>query len=176
MLIIIGLIGFIAFYVINTNHNAQKQLDAATKTTDVPASIKINNGGFVSKVIAFKDGGIKITLPELLQGMTYSKNTSSADESYDVTTPQFKQLAAQCGDSAPTGFATIYAKAGQFPGQGNEGTNGLLKQFDDRYIAYGDPLYGDAGCDQKVYDQLATLQTSLIELLKSAFQDATEVK
>ncbi len=124
-------------------------------------------------VFAFKELRVQVMLTSNLKDLFYTKNTYSSSDSYDLNTPQFKQLAAKCGASAPTGFANIYAKVGQFTVPGKEGSNGLLKQFGSRYIAYGDTLFGNP-CDSSIYSQLSDMQAKLVESLKSAFKTATE--
>ncbi len=172
LLVIVGLVVFIGFYVINSNHKTDQQLANSSKSSSTSSNQKTasNPTKFV-----FKELGVQITLPTELKGLTYSKNTDAAGESYGLSTPKFKQLAATCGEDAPTGFADLYAETGQFTSPGDEGSNGLLKQFSSRYFAYGDSLYGNP-CDASIYSQLVDMQTSLVTSLTSAFATATEVQ
>src|SRR5947209_5785027 len=169
VLIFVVLVSFVGWYVLQSkgkdtsHHQTSTSTDQTTKTT----GRTVDTSKFV-----FKELGVQITLSNDLKGLSYHKNTLTSDETYDLNTPDFKQLAAKCGESAPTGFVDIFAKPGQFASPGNEGSNGLLKQFSTRYIGYGDLLYGNP-CDTSTYNQLFDMQTKLIDSLKSAFKTAT---
>jgi hypothetical protein len=171
-LIFTAIVAFIGVYVAH-NHDASKPAPTSTIGSAKDASIAPTPSDAAGRFV-FKELGVQVTLPDDLKGLTYTKNTYSTDEIYDVTTPEFKQLAAQCGDSAPTGFADVFKKSGQFSAPGNEGSNGLLKQFDSYYIGYGDGLYGNP-CEQSIYDQLVGMQAKLNNSLKTAFATATKI-
>lgn len=166
---VILLIG-VGFYIAHSS----KDNETVGDTTKISQEKKTAAQPIVEE-FTFKELGLKITLPDDLKGLTYSKNTFAADEAYNVTTPQFTQLAAKCGESAPEGFTSIYVKSGQYPGPGNEGANGLLKQLDDRYVAYGDSLYGNP-CEESLYAQLSDARDKLVASLKTAFESAKEVE
>jgi type II secretory pathway pseudopilin PulG len=174
VLVIVGILGVIGWYVVSSNHKTQKQLDTLSQSANSPAPSS-KKADAPNKKFIFKELKVQITLPGDLKDLSYNKDTLSSAEIYDLNTPEFKQLAAKCGESAPAGFAIISSKEGKFTAAGNEGSNGLLKQFDTRYISYGDTLTGNP-CDTSIYTQLVDMQTKLTASLKSSFQTATEVQ
>lgn len=169
VVIAITLIVGVGFYIMNTSKDDTETKQSTTTTTKTePADTK-------KQTAAFEFENLKVVVPEDDLGdlMYETSNVDGIDQGYNVSTQAFKDLAKQCGQTIPTGVF-VYSKAGTYPGQGNEGFNGLLKQFSDGYVAYGDGLYGSVGCSETVYGQLSDMQEAIADKLKAAFAKANK--
>lgn len=172
VIIAVTLIVGVGFYVMNANDDKDENANASQNsmtTSDKPT--KMNK-----KPVTFEFAELKVSVPKAdLNELIYTKSTLEGLEGYYVATQAFKDLAAKCGENPPSGLY-VYSKEGQYPGQGQEGFNGLVKQFSDGYIAYGDGVYGNIGCDETTYSQLSDMQEDVAAKLKAAFADAKELQ
>ena len=165
---IVGLI----MYGINANKDKKEQLDNAQTSSSEETSPKEDK----EQLVTFDFDDVEVTVPkDSVKDLIYTRRTDiSSGPAYDVTTEAFQTLGAQCGEVAPTGVL-IFTESGSYPGQGNEGFNGLIKQLKSTYVAFGDGLYGTMGCSETVYDQLYDMQKDIVDKLKAAFNKAEEI-
>lgn len=174
VVIALTLIVGVGFYVVNANKD--KKDDTKTSQNSTPTESKPTETK--KETVTFEFEKLKVTVPkDSVKDLIYTKKTvdNGGGAGYDVATQEFKSLATQCGETVPTGVV-LFAQQGQYPGQGNEGFNGLIKQFKSSYVAYGDGLYGSIGCSDAVYGQLSDTQQKIADTLKSAFANAQEVQ
>lgn len=156
-----------AYYV--GKHQNKTSSNETSASTNNPAA----KSSALSNKFTFKELGVQITLPKELLGLSY---THGSGDFYVLTTPEFNRTKMSC---PVEGFSTIFKKTGQFDSTApREGSSGLLKQFDQFHIAYGDPIFG-AGLDptcESTYQNITDTQDRLTASLREAFKTATEIQ
>ncbi len=168
-------VGFYVYNSVNSKKGAQQKSDNPQKTQEEKPKLQKTK-------TTFDFDGLKVEVPQDgLKGLLYAKDTdpNSKNSSYNVNNTEFNSIAAKCTDTKPQAVS-IHAERGRYPGEGNEGMNGLLKQFNNYYITYSDGgLYGNIGCSdilgETKFNQLFDIQKQITEQLKNAFANSQEV-
>jgi type II secretory pathway pseudopilin PulG len=175
VLVIVGLLGFVAWYVVNSKSQTQNNLNNASvissdQVTKVPS-------------FTFKEYAVKIPLPAELKGLDYqSKTITNSDDSKTVdlflTTEDLHKAINACNGNFDTAvsdasFAALYKGSGKFQAdQPSPDVGKLLKQFDKFYVSVnypnGLPCVTDESKNESILKDMKALQTALTEAFKNA--------
>lgn len=175
ILVIVGIIGGVGYYVYNANKQELKISDSSIKHAENKQinEEKDNQGEYIE----LKDLGIKIKSNNVLKELTFEADPE-VPETYYVHHPEVDRLIYNCmpdenvrsADAAS--FEAISRGEGQHPGNNKGPAYGeLLKQFDDFYISAGYP--NGVQCDRgTTEDQAHELWPDLRDSLNSAIEKA----
>jgi Tfp pilus assembly protein PilV len=180
--IILGIIGFVGWYVMNSNNKTQQQLNSAVKESSATAakSSKSSKSSSATKstMFVFKEFGVQITLPDSLKDLSYTAKQVDMGDGTTATSlflnyPSLATAIDACNTTkGSTGnFAAIGKGSGQFPADPTPDIGGLLKQFSGFYISTSYPNGIPCGDDSKeasVVAAMQSLQKSLVEAFKTA--------
>ncbi|MBI5906830.1 hypothetical protein HY857_02140 [Candidatus Saccharibacteria bacterium] len=182
IVIVLGL-GGIGWYVVNSNHKTQKQLDSLAKSSDTAtksSSSSTKSSSPTTSEFVFKEFGVKITLPDSLKGLT----TDYKNGYLYLTADQYKKALRDCSssdalDGSMGSFGSLLKKNGQYPSDPTIDDGQLLKQFPDFYIGIGLPNGAPCEDPDKYPDESAhayEVGNSLAAALESAFKTTTLVQ
>lgn len=164
--IIIGLLGFIGWYVYDTNHKTNATLDSTNKTLNQESVAKKAS----SSKFLFKELGVQMDQPGSLKGLNYTVDSSYLYLSDDNLMAALKKC-SDYKEGDTTSFTAISKVNGQYPSNPDYLTDGnLLKQFPDFYVGFGLPN-GNGCSDQTAAENLRSVsineRSSFIEAFKN---------
>lgn len=178
VIIIVGLLGFIAWYVMHSNSKSQDNLNNANVVNSEQAT--------TAATFTFKEFGVKIPLTSGLKGLSYEAKTitdsngQSATVLY-VTTSSLKKSIETCNQgqtltASDVSFDALNKGTGKYPASPTMDDGTLLKQFDKFFVGYAVPNGLPCTVDTTKNDGLHTTQTDLQKALVEAFKTASLVK
>jgi hypothetical protein len=176
ILIIVAGLGFVGWYVMNSNKQKKGQVSNIDKSAvQTTPSTKSNDQKYI-----FREMGVKIDLPDALSGLTYAVSNSDGVQYLALTNPEFNNSLQGCNpgeDLRGASFATVDKRSGIYPKNpdvlNNDGS--LLKQFNGYYIEAGIP--NGLGCsDQSKADSFSQVNSKVKNALFDAFKTVEEVK
>lgn len=87
--------------------------------------------------VKIASAGIQIGVPDSLKDLTYSTSAANGVTSLTFSTTALTTAIPSCAASQGAGaFSTIIKGNGTYPGPTNPSSGGILKQYDNYYIAY----------------------------------------
>lgn len=144
-----------------------KSLAAATGSTDKTVATSGN-------VIAIRELGISISVPDALKDVTYNYKSAGKDETVksEVVSFSTKKITdlnrdGMCSAYVDAPLGALVKMDGQFPDTSDAGSPpSLVKQFDDYYVAYAHP---QSYCtdDASQSKTISSALSSFIEAIKS---------
>lgn len=188
LIIILAGLGLIGWYVVNSNHKTQTQLDKLAKTSDI--TTKNTQTSAAGSKFVFKELGVQITLPDALKGLSYKvenlkNNQGGTSPVLYLETSSMSNAVEQCYNqkvdpNSPPNFGAISKIDGQY--SSTSSTDGPtegppLKQFDKFYISGSRPNGITTCINPKVDEGLAQHESFILfEALKEAFKTAQIVQ
>jgi hypothetical protein len=168
ILIIVAGLGFVGWYVMNSNKQTKDQVSNIDKSTVKTAPTTKSIGA----TMVFKELGVEFKLSNDLTDLSYNVTHFSDGDSLALTSPSFKTANEQCYgekvDGEGPSFAAISRGNGQFK-QNQMVEVGLLKQFPDFYISISYPN-GITACVAQGVDSQMIFETA--HKLQQAFVDS----
>ncbi len=173
VLVIVGIVGFVAWYVFNTKSDTQSNLDNANVVSQqvTPAP-----------TFTFKEFGVQIPLPSTLNGLNYEAKevTGSNDQKYTalyLTTDALHKSINACNGNFATAtsnasFGALNKTDGKYPASPTMDDGTLLKQFDKFFVGVsypnGLPCVTDESQNDSIMKTMKSLQTALMDAFKKA--------
>ena len=178
ILVIVGLLGFIAWYVAHSKSTTQDSLNNA--------NVISSDQSTPAPIFTFKEFGVKIPLPSELKGLAYEAKTitGSNDQKYTalyVTTDSLHKSINACNGNfaepvSNASFGALNKTDGKYPATPTMDDGTLLKQFDKFFIGISYPNGLPCVTDTTKNDSIMKTEKDLQKALVEAFKTATEVK
>jgi hypothetical protein len=179
ILVILGMIGFVGWYVMNAQKKTDKDLSVTNTTSIAPKRKTSNNSPDAPRVVKLSELGVEFTLPAnalmdfkyVANNVDYSDSGNNALGTYPTAylgTAQLDALGCPAtgviGNAPPLGFLT--KTAGQYPSSptADNTTGTLVKQYSNFYISYrsrGFACFDDASKNQIVTTDNQVLQSAI---------------